>query len=144
MSEDWFYISHSFVFLVAVWVYFLIEDIKVYLVFKKIFLICFLILVGGVLLVKLHLNVFSISKTIYFFSLPLIALLLNRVLFLINNALFGEPFIYVRGKTLGGGYWYQKSVEKKDISLRDKVYYIYYSALHFLLLFLFIFIFYNI
>lgn len=144
MSEDFFFISHSFVFLFTVYVYFLTEDIKMHSVFKKIFLVCVLVSIIGVLLVKFHLNVFSISKTIYFFSLPLITLLINRILFLVHNKFFGEPFMYTRHKTLGGGYWYNKILEKKEVTLRNKIYYIYCSILHFSLIFLFLFIFFNI
>lgn len=99
-------------------------------------LISFLCLIAGLLLVFFDLSYLSDSRTILIYLLPIIVLLLNRMLFLLNNIFFGEPFVYARSGFLQG-FWNDKAVDEKKITLRNKIYYFYCTILHLSQIFLY-------
>lgn len=136
LGEIYFYTLTGLVSGFSFFIYVGFEDIKLFSIFKKMFLISFLILIIGVLLIFFDLSYLSNSKTIFIYFLPLFVLLLNRTLFWINNELFGEPFIYMKGGFLSG-FWYNKTVDEKKLTFINKVYYVYCTVLHFSQIFLF-------
>lgn len=132
LGEIYFYVSTGLVLLFSFFTYILIEDIKLFSIFKKMLLICLLILIIGFVITLLNLNFLPNYNTIYIYSLPLMILLLNRSLFWINNKLFGEPFVYAGRLETGflEGFWYEKELDIRNATLSNKIYYSYYSALH--------------
>lgn len=136
LGEIYFYTLAGLVSIFSFFIYLLVEDIKLFSIFKKMFLIAVIVLIIGTLLVFFDLSYWSNSKTIFIYSLPLIVLLLNRALFLINNELFGEPFIYIKGGFLSG-FWYRKVIDEKQITFLKWVYYAYCTILHLSQIFLF-------
>jgi hypothetical protein len=136
LGEIFFYVLTGLVLLFSFFTYILIEDIKLFSIFKRMFVVCLFILIIGVILTLFDLNFLPNYNTIYIYSLPLIILLLNRSLFWINNRLFGEPFVYA-GKIKMDfltGFWYEKELDIRNITLVNKIYYFYYSALHLFML----------
>ena len=136
LGEIYFYMLTGLVLLFSFFIYILVEDIKLISVFKKMLLVCLLILIVGILITLFNFNYLPKYNTIYIYSSPLIILLLNRGLFWINNRLFGEPFVYA-GKIKVDfltGFWYEKELDISNISLANKIYYFYYSALHLFML----------
>lgn len=132
LSEIFFYVLTGLVLLFGIFTSILIEDIKLFSIFKKMLMVCFLILILGILLILFNLNFIPNFKTFYIYSLPLIILLLNRSLFWINNRLFGEPFVYA-GKIKVDfltGFWYEKEINIRNVTLANKIYYFYFSVLH--------------
>jgi hypothetical protein len=136
LGEIYFYTLTGLVSIFSFFIYLGVEDIKLISIFKKLFLIGLAILIIGTFLVLFDLSYLSNSKTIFIYSSPLIILLLNRILFWINNELFGEPFIYARGGFLSG-FWYNKVVDEKKMTLLNRIYYMYYTILHLSQIFLF-------
>ncbi len=136
LGEICFYTLTGLVSIFSFFIYLLVEDIKLFSIFKKMFLIAVIILIIGTLLVFFDLSYLSNSKTIFIYSFPLVVLLLNRTLFLINNELFGEPFIWIRGGFLSG-FWYRKVVDEKQKTFLNWVYYTYCTILYLSQIFLF-------
>lgn len=132
----YFYVLTGLVLIFSLFVYLGVEDIKMFSIFKNILIVSVFCLVLGVLLVLFDLSYFSDSRTILIYLLPTIVLLLNRILFLLNNNFFGEPFIYSRGGFLEG-FWYRRFVDEKKLTLLNKIYYFYCTVLHFSQIFLY-------
>ncbi|WP_269235336.1 hypothetical protein [Flavobacterium flavigenum] len=143
LGEIYFDTLTGFVSALAFFIYLSFEDIKLFSIFKKLFLIVFLILVIGILLVLFDLSYLSNSKTIFIYSLPLFVLLTNRILFWINNAFFGEPFIYAKSGFLIG-FWYHKVVDEKKLNIIKKFYYTYLTFLYLSQIFLYLTLFHKI
>lgn len=136
LGEIYFYTLTGLVSGFSFFIYVGFEDIKLFSIFKKMFLISFLILIIGVLLIFFDLSYLSDSRTILIYLLPIIVLLLNRMLFLLNNNFFGEPFVYARSGFLQG-FWNDKVVDEKKITLLNKIYYFYCTILHLSQIFLY-------
>ena len=136
LGEMCFYVLTGLVLIFSFFVYLGVEDIKIFSIFKKMLIASVLILVLGLLLVLFDLNYLSDSRTILIYLLPTTLLLLNRILFLLNNNFFGEPFVYSRGGFLQG-FWYHRFVDEKKLTLLNKIYYFYCTVLHFGQIFLF-------
>ena len=136
LGEIYFYVLTGLVLVFSFFVYLGVEDIKLFSIFKKMLLISFLGLITGLLLVFFDLSYLSDSRTILIYLLPIIVLLLNRMLFLLNNNFFGEPFVYARSGFLQG-FWNDKVVDEKKITLLNKIYYFYCTILHLSQIFLY-------
>jgi hypothetical protein len=136
LGEIYFYTLTGLVSVFSFFIYVGFEDIKLFSIFKKMFLVSFLCLISGLLLVFFDLSYLSDSRTILIYLLPIIVLLLNRMLFLLNNNFFGEPFVYARNGFLQG-FWNDKVVDEKKITLLNKIYYFYCTILHLSQIFLY-------
>lgn len=130
LGEIYFYVLTGLICFFSFFICISVEDIKLTSIFKKAFIICFSILILGLLLIVFNLSYLSVCKTLYLYSLPIFFLLVNCILFWINNSVFGEPFIYIRGKGFLEGFWYDKVIDEKNVTLINKIYYFFYSALH--------------
>ncbi|MFH6992647.1 hypothetical protein [Flavobacterium sp. FlaQc-48] len=136
LGEIYFYVLTGLVLLFSAFIYLGVEDLKLLPIFKKLILISFLIQISGFLLVFFDVSRLSVARTIFIYSLPIIVLLLNRVLFWLNDYFFGEPFVYAKNGFLQG-FWYNKVVDKKSITLLHKIYYFYCTVLHLSQIFLY-------
>ncbi|PIF33792.1 hypothetical protein CLU81_4417 [Flavobacterium sp. 9] len=130
LGEIYFYVLTGLICFFSFFIGMSVEDIKLVSFFKKALIVCFLILILGLLFITFNLSYLSVNKTIYLYSLPILFLLINRILFWINNRFFGEPFIYAKGRGFLEGFWYDKVVDEKNVTLINKIYYFFYSALH--------------
>ena len=129
LGEIYFYVLTCLICFFSFFICMSAEDIKLMSFFKKALMICFLILILGLLFIAFNLSYFSVYKTFYLYSLPMFFLVVNRILFWISNRFFGEPFIYAKTGFLEG-FWYEKIIDRKKVTLINKVYYSFYSALH--------------
>jgi len=141
LGEIYFYVLTGLICAFSFFICMSLEDVKLISFFKKALIICFLILILGLLFIVFNLSYLSIYKTIYLYSLPLTFLVINRIIFWISNRFFGEPFIYAKGRGFLGGFWYDKVIDEKNVTLLNKIYYLFYSVLHMLKLCLTIIIF---
>lgn len=136
LGEIYFYILTGLVSFYSFFNWLSIEDVKLWKFFRNMTIVSFLILLFGLFLVKFNLTFLSPYRTIYIYSSPIVLLWLNRILFIIHNRLFGEPFVYGRGGELDEGFWYNKTIDEQKITLINKIYYFYYSFLHVLKIYL--------
>ncbi|CAD0009416.1 hypothetical protein FLAT13_04905 [Flavobacterium salmonis] len=143
LGEIYFYTLTGFVSVFSLFIYLAFEDIKLFSIFKKLFLIGLIILIIGFFITLFNLSYLSKSKTIFTYALPLFVLLTNRILFWINNEIFGEPFIYSKNGFLNG-FWYHNRVEEEKLTLIKKFYYTYFTFLHLSQIFLYSTLFYKI
>lgn len=143
LGEIYFYVLTGLVLLFGFFVFTIPEDIKLFSVFKKLSIIGFVFFLIGIVLIKSNLSYFTVNKTLYVFSLPLMATLVNRSLFWIHNRFFGEPFVYYRGSYMEG-FWHTRTFDKSNLSVKQRIYCHYYSAMHYTIAFLFLVVFFYI
>jgi hypothetical protein len=130
LGEIYFYVLTGLVCFFSFFICMSVEDIKLMSFFKKVLIICFLILLLGLVFIVFNLSYLPLYLTLYLYSLPILFLVVNRIQFWISNKFFGEPFIYSRGGGFLEGFWYDKVIDRKNVTLINKIYYFFYSALH--------------
>jgi hypothetical protein len=84
-----------------------------------------LLLLLGLLFIVFNLSHLSFYQTLYLYSLSIFFLVVNRILFWVNNKFFGEPFIYSKGGGFLEGFWYDKVIDRKNVTLMNKIYYFF-------------------
>lgn len=137
LGQIYFYVLTGLVMLFGFFTIIAVEDIKLISVFRKLAIISLALLLIGIVLIKSNLAYLTANKTLYIFSVPLMAVLINRGLFWLHDRFFGEPFVFYRGSYMEG-FWYIRTFDKKNLSVKQRIYCHYYSALHWTITLLFV------